>query len=176
MAKNKPKTDNSRAARRAASPSLDVDKSLTTLPRAEPPTTQRHSILSDRRNSGIQKKQKQKKLTRAQRLRQQKGMDRAEAVLDRLEIKKAKSASRQKTVKERRGQWEELNQKSTMFAALQRDNTGDDDDDDDDDDAMAENTEQPKSKSNLNPVASANVASTQVANDPALVDEDDEIT
>jgi len=96
------KTDNSRAARRAASPSLDVDKSLTTLPRAESPTTQRHSILSDRRNSGIQKKQKQKKLTRAQRLRQQKGMDRAEVVLDRLEIKKAKSASRQKTVKERR--------------------------------------------------------------------------
>lgn len=61
-----------------------------------------------------------------------------------------------------------------MFAALQRDNTGDDDDDDDN--AMAENTEQPKSKTNLNPFASANVASTQVANDPALVDEDDEIT
>lgn len=96
------KTDNSRAARRAASPSLDVDKSLTSLPRAESPNVQRPSVLSDRRNSGIQKKQKQKKLTRAQRLRQQKGMDRAEAVLDQMEIKKARSASRQKTVKDRR--------------------------------------------------------------------------
>lgn len=96
------KTDNSRAARRAASPSLDVDKSLTSLPRAESPTVRRPSILSDRRNSGIQKKQKQKKLSRAQRLRQQKGMDRAEAVLDQLEIKKAKSISRAKTVKDRR--------------------------------------------------------------------------
>ncbi|KAJ5218646.1 uncharacterized protein N7498_000745 [Penicillium cinerascens] len=172
MAKNKPKTDNSRAARRAASPSLDVDKSLTSLPRAESPNVKRPSVLSDRRNSGIQKKQKQKKLTRAQRLRQQKGMDRAEAVLDQMEIKKVRSASRQKTVKDRRGEWEELNRKSTAFAALQQDDAGDDDDDDDD--AMAENPEKPKTKPN--PFASANVAETPAASDPALLDEDDEIT
>ena len=51
---------------------------------------------------GIQKKQKQKRMSRAQRMRQQKGMDRAEAVLDQLEIKKARSLNRGKTVKARR--------------------------------------------------------------------------
>lgn len=96
------KTNNTRAARRTASPSLDVDKSLTTLPRAESPTVQRRSILADRANAGIQKKQKQKKLSRAQRLRQQKGADRAEAVMDQLEIKKAKSVNRAKSIKARR--------------------------------------------------------------------------
>lgn len=96
------KVNNTRAARRAASPSLDVDKSLTTLPRAESPTIQRPSVLADRANAGIQKKQKQKKMSRAQRLRQQKGMERAEAVLDQLEIKKTKSVNRAKSVKARR--------------------------------------------------------------------------
>lgn len=41
-------------------------------------------------------------MTKAQRLRQQKGMDRAEAVMDQLEIKKAKSLNRAKSIKERR--------------------------------------------------------------------------
>jgi hypothetical protein len=93
----------SRAARRAASPSLDLDKSVTSLPRAESPTAQKPSILADRANAGVQKKQKKNdKISRAQRVRQQKGMDRAEAVLDRLEIKKAKSMARGKTVNARR--------------------------------------------------------------------------
>lgn len=41
-------------------------------------------------------------MTKAQRLRQQKGMDRAEAVIDQMEIKKAKSLTRAKSIKERR--------------------------------------------------------------------------
>jgi vacuolar-type H+-ATPase subunit I/STV1 len=93
----------SRAARRAASPSLDLDKSLTSLPRAESPTEQKPSVLADRANSGIQKKQKKNdKVSRAQRLRQQKGMDRAEAVMDQLEIKKAKSFARARVIDSRR--------------------------------------------------------------------------
>jgi hypothetical protein len=80
-----------------------LDKSLTSLPRAESSTAQRPSLLVDRATAGVQKKKNQgKKLTKAQRLRQQKGMDRAEAVLDQLEIKKAKSFNRVKTIKERR--------------------------------------------------------------------------
>lgn len=76
---------------------------MTSLPRAESPAAQRPSVLTDRRNSGIQKKNKNdKKLSRAQRLRQQKGMDRAEAVLDQMEIKKAKSLARGKVVNNRR--------------------------------------------------------------------------
>jgi uncharacterized protein YaiL (DUF2058 family) len=59
--------------------------------------------LVDRANAGVQKKKiNGKRMTKAQRLRQQKGMDRAEAVLDRLEIKKAKSLDRAKSIKERR--------------------------------------------------------------------------
>ncbi|KAJ5677764.1 uncharacterized protein N7477_003397 [Penicillium maclennaniae] len=173
MAKNKPKTDNSRAARRAMSPSLNVDKSLTSLPRAESPSAQRPSVLSDRRNSGIQKKQKQKKMSRAQRMRHQKGMDRAEAVMDQMEIKKARSFSRAKVVKDRRGEWEELNKKAGMFAALQQANAGDDDDDDDDDDEMSENTKQPKSAQNL--FASETPVSNPVADEHAPVDEEDDI-
>lgn len=93
----------SRAARRAASPSLDVDKSITTLPRAQETTVQRESVLLERANSGISKKQsKSKAKTRAQRLRQQKGMERAEAVVDQLEKKVTKSVGRAKAIKNRR--------------------------------------------------------------------------
>lgn len=95
------KANNTRAARRAPSPSLGVDRSLSNLPRAESPTVPRPSILADRATSGVQKKQKQKKMSRAQRLRQQKGMERAEAVLDQLEIKKARSFNRAKNIKAR---------------------------------------------------------------------------
>lgn len=96
------RSSNSRAARRAASPSLDVDRSLTSLPRAESPTVQRPSILAERATSGVQKKQKPKTMSKAQRLRQQKVMERAEAVLDQMEIKVAKSANREKNIKARR--------------------------------------------------------------------------
>ncbi|KAJ5152174.1 hypothetical protein N7492_010469 [Penicillium capsulatum] len=172
MAKNKPKAPNTRAARRAASPSLDVDKSLTSLPRAESSNAQRPSILADRANAGIQKKQSLKRQSRAQRLRQQKGMDRAEAVLDRLEIKKNKSLDRARNIKSRRGDWEDMNKKTSKFAALEQD---DESDDNDGDEAMTESTTQPQTPAN--PFASSsNVASNPVANDPAPVDEDDEIT
>jgi hypothetical protein len=63
----------------------------------------RESILSDRANAGVSKKSsKPKAKSRAQRLRQQKGMERAEAVLDQQEIKLAKSNNRAKAVKNRR--------------------------------------------------------------------------
>ena len=93
----------SRAARRAASPSVDVDKSLKSLPRAETTVIPRESVLHGRTNAGITKKQaKLKPQSRAQRLRQQKGIERAEAVLDQMEKKFVKSIKRSKTVKERR--------------------------------------------------------------------------
>lgn len=96
------KAQNTRAARRATSPSVNVDKSLTSLPRAESPTAQRPSVLADRASAGVQKRQKQKRQTRSQRLRQEKGMDRAEAVLDQMEIKKNKSLDRARNIKTRR--------------------------------------------------------------------------
>ncbi|KAJ5690019.1 hypothetical protein N7462_004411 [Penicillium macrosclerotiorum] len=160
------KRNNTRAARRGASPSLDLDKSLTSLPRAESPTTHRPSLLAERASSGIQKKRKDKKMSRAQRLRQQKGMDRAEAVLDQLEIKKAKSFDRAKNIKARSADWNDMNRKSSTFAALQPDEP----DDDGDDDAMTTEKTEPS-----NPSANPFVASEQATADPAPVDEDDEI-
>lgn len=80
-----------------------MDKSLTSLPRVESPTVQRPSILAERANAGIQKKQRKgKAMSRAQRLRQQKGMERAEALWDRMEVKVAKSVARGKNVNARR--------------------------------------------------------------------------
>lgn len=64
-----------------------------------------------------------------------------------------------------------MNQKSTVFAALQQD---DEVEDHDNDDAMAtEKTEQPKAA--VNAFASA-VTSKTAGEDPAMEDEDDEIT
>ncbi|KAJ5832459.1 hypothetical protein N7474_000770 [Penicillium riverlandense] len=173
MAKNRPLSQHSRAARRAASPSLDVDKSLRTLPRAESPTVQRPSVLSERANSGVQKRQKKgKNISKAQRLRQQKGMERAEAVVDQMEVKLAKSVNRQKTINSRRADWEDTNRKSAMFLALQQ-QEDEADNNEQGDNAMAEDTAPSESKPVLK---STHTVSNPVPETPALVDEDDEIT
>ncbi|KAJ5356597.1 Ribosome biogenesis protein Alb1 [Penicillium concentricum] len=179
MAKSKSQSQRSRAARRAASPSLDLDKSVTSLPRAESPTTTRPSVLADRATAGIQKKQnKNEKISRAQRLRQQKGMDRAEAVMDQLEIKKAKSLARGKTVNSRRADWEDTNRKTLAFDALRQD----DDEDDEDDDAMAEDSVPsgiPVAKNVFQIPTEASIAIEGVnpaTDETATIDEADEIT
>ncbi|KAF4760756.1 hypothetical protein N7455_001254 [Penicillium solitum] len=174
MAKSKSQSQRSRAARRAESPSLDLDKSVTSLPRAESPTTTRPSVLADRATSGIQKKQKKNdKVSRAQRLRQQKGMDRAEAVMDQLEIKKAKSLARGKTVNSRRADWEDTNRKTLAFNALQQD---DDDEDDEDDEAMAEDSAPPKIPVAKNVFQIETENSNPAIDDSTTIDEADEIT
>ncbi|KAJ5200342.1 Ribosome biogenesis protein Alb1 [Penicillium cf. griseofulvum] len=180
MAKSKSQSQRSRAARRAASPSLDLDKSVLALPRAESPTTTRPSVLADRATAGIKKKQnKNDKISRAQRLRQQKGMDRAEAVMDQLEIKKAKSLARGKTVNSRRADWEDTNRKTLAFDALRQD---DDDEDDEDDEAMAEDSAPsgiPVAKNVFQIPTEALIAtedSNLVTDDIATIDEADEIT
>ncbi|KAI9375239.1 Alb1-domain-containing protein [Aspergillus egyptiacus] len=168
MAKARTQSKHSRAARRAESPSLDLDKSLTSLPRAEKTELYRESILADRANAGVSKKQsKPKAKSRAQRLRQQKGMDRAEATLDRLEKKVAKSENRAKTVKSRRADWNDLNKKATKFEALAEATN-------DDDDAMVDASAAPaQSKPQTRP---APITEQPVADEHAPVDEDEEIT
>jgi len=90
----------SRAARRAASPSIDTDKSLKEV---DPPeeTTQPDDVLAARKGSGVSKKKHQKPLTRQQRLRKEKGIARAEAVVDQLENKVVKSKSSARVIKSR---------------------------------------------------------------------------
>ncbi|KAL3441589.1 Alb1-domain-containing protein [Aspergillus insuetus] len=168
MAKARPQSKHSRAARRAASPSVDLDKSLASLPRAEKTELHRESILSDRANAGVSKKSsKPKAKSRAQRLRQQKGMERAEAVLDQQEIKLAKSNNRAKVVKNRRADWNDLNVKAAKFDLLAAAEN-------DDDDAMADASAAPvKSKRETR---STHVTQTPVVDEHAPIDEDDEIT
>ncbi|MCJ1386554.1 hypothetical protein MMC17_009680 [Xylographa soralifera] len=102
----------SRAAKRASSPSINLDKSLKDV---KPPSTvsaSHPSILSVHNGAGIVKRKgKGKSLSRQQRLRQEKGMERAEAVMDKKEKKVERSAIKGKAVKERSAAWDDLNGK-----------------------------------------------------------------
>lgn len=73
------------------------------LPRVEDANLPRDSILADRANAGVSKKQsKPRNKSRAQRQKQQKGIERAENVIDQMEKKVSDSVSRAKVVKARR--------------------------------------------------------------------------
>ncbi|KAH9877838.1 hypothetical protein J1614_003055 [Plenodomus biglobosus] len=108
-------TVHSRAARRASSPSLNLDKSAkpaahTSRDSASPSRPSKlnpHALAA--KDAGIIKKQKKGNLTRAQRLRQQKGLERAADNMDKLEVKRSKSFVREKKVKERAKGWEDVN-------------------------------------------------------------------
>ncbi len=97
----------SRAAKRAASPSIDTDKSLKEVDRAEI-----GPMLHARQNAGITKKKKAKPMKRGQRARQERGLVKAEMVMDRMEKKVAGAQSREKKRRERRALWEEVNDAS----------------------------------------------------------------
>ncbi|KAJ5050574.1 uncharacterized protein L3040_002451 [Drepanopeziza brunnea f. sp. 'multigermtubi'] len=104
----------SRESRRAASPGIDLDKSLKDL---KPPTAtkiKQPSVLAIHQGAGISKKTKNGRkavLSAKAKKRQEKGMDRAEAVIDKKEIKIEKSKDRARTVQERAKNWEELNKR-----------------------------------------------------------------
>ncbi|KAF1921575.1 Alb1-domain-containing protein [Ampelomyces quisqualis] len=105
-------TVHSRAARRAASPSIDLDKKLKQTTRdsaspSRPSQAKPHTLAAH--NAGIQKKQKKGNMTRAQRLRHQKGLERAADVLDKREVKVGKSLGKEKNIKERSKGWEDVN-------------------------------------------------------------------
>jgi hypothetical protein len=103
----------SRAAKRASSPGIDLDKSLKDV---KPPETktQRPSVLAIHQGAGISKKSKNGRkavLSAKAKKRQEKGMDRAEAVMDKKEKKVEKSKGKARTVQERAKAWDELNKK-----------------------------------------------------------------
>ncbi|EFQ95002.1 hypothetical protein PTT_07135 [Pyrenophora teres f. teres 0-1] len=109
-------TVHSRAARRAASPSLNLDKSAqkpahTTRDSASPSRPSKinpHALAA--KDAGIQKKQRKSgNMTRAQRLRYQKGLERAEDNMEKLEKKRMKSLGKEKKIKERAKGWEDVN-------------------------------------------------------------------
>ncbi|KAF2156642.1 hypothetical protein K461DRAFT_272704, partial [Myriangium duriaei CBS 260.36] len=109
--KNKDVSVRSRAARRAASPSIDVDKSILNAERPREDASGGYTYSGS--YGGVEKKKKQKKLSRQQRLRLEKGMEKAEQNSDKLSKKVADSRSREKKVKTRNAPWEELNEKAS---------------------------------------------------------------
>ncbi|CAN9222258.1 unnamed protein product [Alternaria alternata] len=124
--KKRPVTIHSRAARRAASPSLNLDKSAqkpanTTRDSASPSRpSQANPHALKAKDAGIQKKQKKDtKMTRAQRLRYQKGLERAEENMDKLEKKRAKSVGKSKKIVERAKGWEDVNGDGTKKSKKQ---------------------------------------------------------
>jgi hypothetical protein len=131
----------SRAAKRAASPSIDTDKSLKDIDR-----TDIGPVLHSRHNAGVVKKKKSKPLKRGQRARMEKGLSRAEAVMDQMEKKVEGSQARSKRRRDRRALWEEVNddakeeqRKAPKFDVLQSVEDGGDDEwvDENDDQAVA---------------------------------------
>ncbi|KAK3185863.1 hypothetical protein K4F52_005317 [Lecanicillium sp. MT-2017a] len=128
MAKNRAPSKHSRAARRATSPGIDTDKSLKEV---QPPRDkyERPSVLAVHHSAGVQKKagkRKSQQSAKAKR-RQQRGMDMAEAVMERTSKKMQKSHRRANTVQERRKTWEDINRFAGM-AEEEDDNSGGEDD------------------------------------------------
>ncbi|KUJ21751.1 uncharacterized protein LY89DRAFT_637670 [Mollisia scopiformis] len=103
----------SRAAKRASSPGIDLDKSLKDLKPPQDTKKQRPSVLAIHQGSGVTKKKNGRKtvLSARAKRRQEKGMDRAEAVMDKTEKKVQKSKGKARTVQERAKNWDELNKK-----------------------------------------------------------------
>lgn len=119
-------TIHSRAARRAVSPSIDLDKSLkrtardSASPAREPANAKPHVLAAQ--NAGITKKSKAKPMKRQQRARQMKAVDRAADNMDKLELKVQKSVGKEKKVKDRRKGWDEVNgekRKKNAFEILE---------------------------------------------------------
>ncbi|KAL3423354.1 hypothetical protein PVAG01_05101 [Phlyctema vagabunda] len=126
----------SRAAKRASSPSIDTDKSLKDIKPPEETKTSRPSVLAIHQGAGVAKKAKNGRkavLSSKAKRRQEKGLDRAEAVMDKKETKIEKSKGRARTVQERAKAWEDLNKKvvakKLREEALEKENWVDEDED-----------------------------------------------
>lgn len=122
----------SRAARRAASPTEKLDIPVTAaeseaedpyVPGQElrkhtptPKANKSAGVLAAQSNGSITKKKKQKPLSRQQRLRREKGLERAEIVMDQKETAIEKSKNKGRRVQNRRAAWEELNGSAKQIA------------------------------------------------------------
>lgn len=128
--KNKGSTSvRSRAAKRASSPSIDTDKSLKNV-KAPTETVYHPQALSPHQGAGVSKKKSGRKsqLSSKAKRRQDKGLDRAEAVMDRTSTKIEKSKYRGRNVQERAKAWETLNKKAqeAVQAAMEKEKENED--------------------------------------------------
>ncbi|QSZ37277.1 hypothetical protein DSL72_009371 [Monilinia vaccinii-corymbosi] len=171
--KNKASTSvRSRAAKRASSPSIDTDKSLKNV-KAPAATVYHPQVLSPHQGAGVSKKKSGRKaqLSSKAKRRQERGMDRAEAVMDRTSTKIEKSKYRGRNVQERAKNWEALNKKAqeAVQAAMVRENEVSEEEDVED---VQSQGEVEMGDISATPIASTAIRSTPL---PAPVDDDDEI-
>ena len=106
--KKREPTIHSRAHRRNASPppkDLAVKAPTST---AEEETDYK-PWLHSAQNAGVSKKKKKKQMSRQQKARQAKAMEKADANMDKLATKVKDSKARGRRVQARRAEWEELN-------------------------------------------------------------------
>ncbi|EAQ86566.1 hypothetical protein CHGG_07819 [Chaetomium globosum CBS 148.51] len=105
----------SRAARRATSPGIDTDKSLKQVRPPQESIDRRPAVLAARQEGGVTKKAKTGRKavlsTRARR-RQERSMDKAEAIMDRTAVKVQKSKGHARVIHGRRKTWEEVNREA----------------------------------------------------------------
>lgn len=71
----------------------------------------KHHVLAAQ-SAGISRKRKQRELSRSQKARQRRGIERADVNADTLDAKVQKSIGRHKAIKSRRANWEELETKA----------------------------------------------------------------
>jgi len=102
----------SRAARRATSPSIDTDKSLKQARAPQESVDRRPAVLAAHHASGVSKKAKSGRkavLSSRARRRQEKSMDRAEAIMDRTAVKVQRSKGHARVIHSRKKTWDEVN-------------------------------------------------------------------
>ncbi|KPM40802.1 hypothetical protein AK830_g5769 [Neonectria ditissima] len=123
MAQKKGPSSNTRAARRATSPSIDTDKSLKDVkPPSRTAASARPSVLAAHQSAGVQKKSKNNRksqMSARARRRHEKGLEMAEAILERTSRKVEKSVGRGRNVKERSKAWDAINKAAEVEAADQ---------------------------------------------------------
>lgn len=123
----------SRAARRATSPSINTDKSLKEIRPPAESLNQRPSVLGLHQNAGVTKKSRRGRkavLSTRARKRHEKGLERAEEIVDRTANKVAKSKRAASNIADRKKAWDDVNgsvvkvgktgsSSSNMFAGLE---------------------------------------------------------
>ncbi|KAL2207548.1 hypothetical protein CC79DRAFT_755913 [Sarocladium strictum] len=114
MAKKRAVSKHSRAARRATDLDIDTDKSLK---EAHPPAPTKHrpSVLAAHQSAGVTKKVKPSRRTNMSskaRKRHERGLEMAEAIVERTSKKKEKSFARSRNIQERAKAWEDINKEA----------------------------------------------------------------
>ncbi|KAK4151317.1 Alb1-domain-containing protein [Chaetomidium leptoderma] len=105
----------SRASRRATSPSIDTDKSLKHVQPPQDSVDRRPAVLAAHHAGGVIKKTKTGRKAVPSfkaRKRQERSMDRAEAIMDRTALKVQKSKVSAKVIESRKKTWDEVNREA----------------------------------------------------------------